>query len=256
MTHECDDWLEHTPAMARSAASSRAKNLQRVFFGIISVGAVAVVVSMALDTAQSKHASILLHNLNTLPSGGIDGGKKGGGLIALAAFGKRVVKFAAGVKEATPHGAHLTHAATVRAASMARLAALATKLAAGEGNITDAEGGNGTKTEADAPVAAELGASPTEGESTGAPAAAKDTAGPHMWDVAKPGWDKGSGASGWDAGDWAVWLVTGPLFTAGSTVFVWYEYGPMYGMGVLMFLVAVDTFALCGDNTFALYYNV
>ena len=235
--------------MARSAETAKNRNLQRVFFGVLSIGAVAVFVSMALDTAQSKHASILLHNLNALPSGSLEGGKKGGGLTALNTFGKRLVSFAAGGKEAAkPHAAHLTHTATVRAASMSRLAALATKLAAGDSNSTEAEGENSTETGAAVEEGGAASATPAEGESKASPAAAKDTPGPHMWDVDKPGWDKGSAASGWNAGDWMVWLVTGPLLTAGATFFIWYSYGATCGMGVFMFLVAVDTFAL--------YYNV
>jgi len=251
MAHGSDDWLEHTPAMARSAETARSRNLQRVFFGVLSIGSVAVFVAMALDTAQSKHASILLHNLNALPSGSLEGGKKGGGLTALNTFGKRLVSFAAGGKEVgKPHAAHLTHAATVRAASMGRLAALATKLAAADSNSTETEGETSTPTGAAAEEDTEGGASatPAGGESTASPAASKDTAGPHMWDVDKPGWDKGSAASGWNAGDWMVWLVTGPLLTAGATFFIWYSYGATCGVGVFMFLVAVDTFAL--------YYNV
>jgi len=251
MAHPSDELFEHPAALPRSLETSRTRNVRMVFFGILSAGMVAVIVSMALDTSRSKHSSILLHNLNALPSGGLQPEKKEGGLTALAAFGKRVVKFSlgktiGGVEEDSVHSQHLSHAAKARAASMGRLAALATKLALEDNNSTHTNAVNGTETGSEASGVESSGDG--EGEKKTGGSKSEDDSGPHMWDVGKPGWDKSEQAGGWDAGDWLVWSITGPLITIGATCFMWYSYGPMYGIGVFMLLVACDTFAL--------YYNV
>jgi hypothetical protein len=52
----------------------------------------------------------------------------------------------------------------------------------------------------------------------------------------------------WDEGDWAVWVICGPILTLGACMFVFYTFGWHWALGTFVALVAVDLFAY--------YYNV
>jgi len=62
-------------------------------------------------------------------------------------------------------------------------------------------------------------------------------------DELEPGWDK----SGWSSGDWASWVITGPLITLAFSFFMFYTYGVPAGALTLIICTIIDF------STF--YYN-
>ena len=98
--------------------------------------------------------------------------------------------------------------------------------------------------EAAAPAAAE-DAPPADPSPGGAETVdvAKDLGIRYPKDDLMPGWDK----SGWSSGDWASWVITGPLITCCFSFFMFFTYGVTAGTLTLMACALADV------GTF--YYN-
>ena len=54
--------------------------------------------------------------------------------------------------------------------------------------------------------------------------------------IVVPGWDK----SGWSTGDWASWVITGPLITVAFSFFMFYTYGVSAGALTSIVCACID----------------
>jgi hypothetical protein len=54
--------------------------------------------------------------------------------------------------------------------------------------------------------------------------------------IVVPGWDK----SGWSTGDWASWVITGPLITVAFSFFMFYTYGVPAGALTSIICACID----------------
>ena len=222
---------------------------------------VGVAVSMGADSARSSKSERLLiqesrGNLKKITS------SKGGGMQALAAFTHKIAKdVATGSfnQKQTPGKVQATkaalHAAAARkmAAVHARLAvatlAKTSKLGEEEPDAgAPVDAAEAAPEDASGEAAADTGSNSTAGSNSSAgsdDAAAKDDVPDDRYDETdQPGWS----TSAWTTSDFVVWTITGPVLTMTAAMFIFYTYGWQWALPTLLFMVAVDMFAV--------YYNV
>eukprot|EP00285_Hemiselmis_virescens_P016420 CAMPEP_0173393516 /NCGR_PEP_ID=MMETSP1356-20130122/22160_1 /TAXON_ID=77927 ORGANISM="Hemiselmis virescens, Strain PCC157" /NCGR_SAMPLE_ID=MMETSP1356 /ASSEMBLY_ACC=CAM_ASM_000847 /LENGTH=161 /DNA_ID=CAMNT_0014351555 /DNA_START=31 /DNA_END=516 /DNA_ORIENTATION=+ len=55
----------------------------------------------------------------------------------------------------------------------------------------------------------------------------------------KAGWSK----EGWTGGDWAAWIIPGPIVTVLAAGFIYSLYGPLWAAGIFLVMLGVDVFS-------------
>mmetsp|Transcript_41925 Transcript_41925/g.65518 ORF Transcript_41925/g.65518 Transcript_41925/m.65518 type:complete len:239 (-) Transcript_41925:152-868(-) len=206
------EWAD--PGVQAELAASR-KKVRRIVGTFLILSICGVVMSMVVDSYQSpKSEKILLREGNLEVSRIVRGPKNAGGYKALKKFVGKMVSLG--------EDDNATKTSDSETESDKGNSTAAAPSAGGESSKADKGEEEGEKSESPA-----IKTEPRQGNN-GAP------------DEMEPGWtDK----SGWDSGDWGVWILMGPCVTLAATMFMYYTYGAGWAIFTLGTLLGIDALA-------------